>query len=196
MGCSTKERILDAALESFAENGYKGTNLRDLAASLGLSKSALYRHYESKEDIWNAVIDRMEEYYGKNVASSENVPQTLKSCDELLSMTMDMIKHTVSDKKIILVRQVLLTEQFHNERARKLTTLHFVNYTKDIFTRIFTQMMNDGLLKKDDPEMLAFAYTSPISALIQLCDRDHEKTEETLALAEKFVRQFIKNYST
>lgn len=196
MGSSTKERILDAALESFAENGYKGTNLRDLAASLGLSKSALYRHYESKEDIWNAVIDRMEEYYGKNVASAENIPQTLKSCDELLSMTMDMIKHTVSDKKIILVRQVLLTEQFHNERARKLTTLHFVNYTKDIFTRIFTQMMNDGLLKKDDPEMLAFEYTSPISALIQLCDREPEKTEETLALAEKFVRQFIKNYST
>ena len=46
----TKERILDAALVSFAEHGYKGTNLRDLAAGMGLSKSALYRHYESKED--------------------------------------------------------------------------------------------------------------------------------------------------
>ena len=60
---TTKEKILDAALVSFAENGYKGTNLRDLAAGMGLSKSALYRHYESKEDIWNAVLDRMEAYY-------------------------------------------------------------------------------------------------------------------------------------
>ena len=60
---TTKERILDAALVSFAENGYKGTNLRDLAAGMGLSKSALYRHYESKEDIWNAVFDQMEAYY-------------------------------------------------------------------------------------------------------------------------------------
>lgn len=47
---TTKEKILDAALVSFAENGYKGTNLRDLAAGMGLSKSALYKHYASKED--------------------------------------------------------------------------------------------------------------------------------------------------
>ena len=63
MGNSTKEIILDAALVSFAENGYKGTNLRDFAAGIGLSKSALYRHYESKEAIWNALIDKMENYY-------------------------------------------------------------------------------------------------------------------------------------
>ena len=39
---STKSRILDEALVVFAGNGYRGTNLRDLAARLGLSKSALY----------------------------------------------------------------------------------------------------------------------------------------------------------
>ena len=46
---TTKIRILDEALIMFAENGYKGTNLRDLAARLGLSKSALYKHYASKK---------------------------------------------------------------------------------------------------------------------------------------------------
>ena len=48
---TTKNRILEQALIMFAENGYKGTNLRELASALGLSKSALYKHYESKEDI-------------------------------------------------------------------------------------------------------------------------------------------------
>ena len=57
---TTKSRILEEALIMFAENGYKGTNLRDLAARLGFSKSALYKHYSSKEDIWNALLDRME----------------------------------------------------------------------------------------------------------------------------------------
>ena len=71
---TTKERILDAALVSFAENGYKGTNLRDLAAGMGLSKSALYRHYESKEEIWNAVIDRMEAYYTSRFGSPDQLP--------------------------------------------------------------------------------------------------------------------------
>ena len=71
---TTKSRILDEALVMFAENGYKGTNLRDLAARLGLSKSALYKHYTSKEDIWNAVLDRMEAYYGEKFGSSEHLP--------------------------------------------------------------------------------------------------------------------------
>lgn len=45
MAKTTKERILDAALEMFAENGYAGTNMRDLAQSVGLTKSALYKHF-------------------------------------------------------------------------------------------------------------------------------------------------------
>ena len=57
---TTKEKIFEAALVSFVENGYKGTNLRDFAAGMGLSKSALYRHYESKEAIWNALLDKMQ----------------------------------------------------------------------------------------------------------------------------------------
>ena len=64
--------LSDAALVSFAENGYKGTNLRDFAAGMGLSKSALYKHYESKEDIWNTVIGRMEAYYIDRFGSGSN----------------------------------------------------------------------------------------------------------------------------
>ncbi|MDO5133854.1 MAG: helix-turn-helix domain-containing protein, partial [Eubacteriales bacterium] len=59
MAKDTKERILTAALEMFSEKGYDGTNLRDLSASLGLVKSGIYKHYESKEEIWNALLDRM-----------------------------------------------------------------------------------------------------------------------------------------
>ena len=51
MAKDTKERILAAALEQFSQNGYAGTNIRELTASLGLVKSAMYKHFESKEDI-------------------------------------------------------------------------------------------------------------------------------------------------
>ena len=47
----TKERILVAALEMFSQNGYAGTNIRELSASLGLVKSGVYKHFESKEAI-------------------------------------------------------------------------------------------------------------------------------------------------
>ena len=55
-------------------------------------------------------------------------------------------------------------------------------------------MMDKGLIRRDDPAMLAFAYTSPISALIHLCDREPEKTEDAMKQAEEFSRHFIWNY--
>ena len=188
---TTKEKILDAALVSFAENGYHGTNLRDLAAGMELSKSALYRHYESKEDIWNAVIDRMEAYYVSRFGSPENMPPTPKSCDELLTMTMRMLDFTMHDKRVILTRWLLLTEQFRDERARRFATLHFLTGTRDIYTRIFAEMMDNGILKKADPQLLAFAYTAPITALIHYCDREPEKEAEIVGQIESFAKHFI-----
>ena len=54
--------------------------------------------------------------------------------------------------------------------------------------------MDKGLLRPDDPEMLAFAYTAPISALIHLCDRESERTEEAMARVEAFSRHFVTVY--
>ncbi len=192
---STKNRILDEALIMFAENGYKGTNLRDLAAQLGLSKSALYKHYEGKQDIWNSLLDRMESYYAQRFGSESNLPPQPKSCEELLKLTMGMLHFTVNDPKIILTRKLLLTEQFHDERVKKLATKHFLEGTQKIFARIFEGMMSDGLLKRDDPEMLSFIYTAPITALVHLCDREHEDQEQIFRRSEDFVQHFISTYA-
>ena len=191
---TTKEKILDAALVSFAENGYKGTNLRDLAAGMGLSKSALYKHYASKEDIWNAVLDRMETYYIARFGSPEKLPPAPKSCDELFAMTMRMLDFTMHDKNVILTRRLLLTEQFHDERVRRFATLHFLTSTKDIYKKVFTEMIAAGILKNEAPDMLAFIYTSPITALIHYCDREPEKEPEIMRQIEEFVKHFIKTY--
>ena len=48
---TTRERILEVALDLFVRKGYAGTSLREIAAELGFSKAALYYHYESKQDI-------------------------------------------------------------------------------------------------------------------------------------------------
>ena len=45
MAEGTKERILETALELFAQNGYLGTSMNDIAARLGFTKAALYKHY-------------------------------------------------------------------------------------------------------------------------------------------------------
>ena len=194
MANDTKERILAAALEMFSKNGYTGTNIRELSASLGLVKSGVYKHYESKEAIWNALLDEMIAYYGEHFGSPEHLPPVPNSLEELTRLTMQMVNITVHDEKIIMTRKVLTLEQFRDARARDLATKHFLTGLTDIFTRIFTGMMDKGLLRKDDPKMLAFAYTAPISALIHLCDREPEKTEDALKQIEEFSRHFIRVY--
>ena len=193
MAKDTKERILDEALVRFVENGYKGTNLRDFAAGMGLSKSALYRHYESKEAIWNALLDRMEAYYAGRFGAPERMPETW---DEFFSLVMSMVDFTIHDEKIIMTRKLLLTEQFHDERVKKLASEHFLNGTRAIYRSIFAQMTEKGLLRKEDPDMLAFIFTSPITTLIHYCDREPEKEPEIMAQIEAYLRHFIETYGT
>ena len=194
MANDTKERILEAALEMFSQNGYAGTNIRELSASLGLVKSGVYKHYASKEAIWNALLDQMIAYYADHLGSADNLPPVPDSPEGLVAMTMRMVNVTVHDEKIVMTRKVLTLEQFRDDRARELATKHFLTGLTDMFTRIFTGMMDKGLLRKDDPAMLAFAYTAPISALIHLCDREPEKTGEAMKQAEAFSRHFIRVY--
>ena len=195
MAKDTKEKILTAALEMFSQKGYEGTNIRELSASLGLVKSGIYKHYESKEAVWNALLDRTITYYGERFGSPENLPPVPESLESLVDMTMRMVNFTVHDEMIIKTRKLLTIEQFRDERARDLATKHFLTGLTDMFTPLFAGMMDKGLLRKDDPAMLAFAYTAPISALIHLCDREPDKTQETMKQVEAFSRHFIKTYS-
>jgi AcrR family transcriptional regulator len=194
MAKDTKERILALALEKFSQNGYAGTNVRELTASLGLVKSSMYRHFESKEEIWNSLLDEMIAYYDERFGSPEHLPPVPDSLDALLAMTMHMVDITIHDEKIIKVRKLLTIEQFRDDRARDLATKHFLTGLKEMFTHIFAGMMDKRLLLRDDPAMLAFAYTAPISALIHLCDREPEKTDAAIAQIEAFSRHFIKVY--
>ena len=194
MAKDTKERILAAAMEMFSQKGYDGTNIRELTASLGLVKSAMYRHFESKEEIWNALLDEMIAYYAERFGSPERLPDVPDSLEELVTMTMRMVDFTIHDERIVMTRKLLTIEQFRDGRARNLATKHFLTGLKEMFTPVFSGMMDKGLLRRDNAAMLAFAYTAPISALIHLCDREPEKTDEAVTQIEAFSRHFIKIY--
>ena len=196
MAKDTKERILISALRMFSLKGYEGTNIRELAQSLGLVKSGLYKHYQSKEDIWNALLDRMIAYYGARFGSAERLPPVPDSLEGLVGMTMRMVDLTVHDEMIVMTRKLLSIEQFRDARARDLATKHFLTGLEVMFTPVFAGMMEKGLIRKDDPAMLAFAYTSPISALIHLCDREPDKAPEAMVRVEAFSRHFAEVYGT
>lgn len=194
MAKDTKEKILTKALELFSRKGYEGTNINELMGSVGLVKSAMYRHFNSKEEIWNALLDRLIAYYEERFGSAENLPPVPESPEKLLAMTMRMVNFTVHDETVVMTRKLLTIEQYRDERARKLATKHFLTGLTEMFSHVFSGMMEKGLLRRENPELLAFSYTAPISALIHLCDREPDRTDDALDRIEAFARLFIQTY--
>ena len=75
MAEGTKERILETALELFAQNGYLGTSMNDIAARLGVTKAALYKHYAGKQEILERIVERMDRM-DKERAEAYEMPET------------------------------------------------------------------------------------------------------------------------
>ena len=103
------------------------------------------------------MFDELIAYYEARFGSPEHLPPAPDSLEELVTMTMGMVDFTVHDEKIVKSRKLLSLEQFRDERARDLATKYFLTGLEEMFTRIFAQMMDKELLRRDDPGMLAFA---------------------------------------
>src|SRR5262245_34176657 len=56
-GRDTRQALLEAALDLFAEHGYAGTSMRALARAAGVRESAIYHHFASKESLFAALVD-------------------------------------------------------------------------------------------------------------------------------------------
>src|SRR6202451_700678 len=55
----TRERVLAVAQNLFAEQGYRGTSLRDIARRIGIKAPSLLHHFPSKQQLYLAVLDKM-----------------------------------------------------------------------------------------------------------------------------------------
>ena len=99
---STRERILDVALDLFIEKGYDRTSLREIAEPLGFSKAALYYHFASKEDILMALHLRLHEF-GLDALSQlgDQEPTPARWADLLDKIVDQMLAH----RKIFLLHQ-------------------------------------------------------------------------------------------
>lgn len=191
MANSTREVILEKALDMFSERGYERTNLRELSEQVGITKSALYKHFDSKEDIWNSTMEYYDNYYyqrAENRNESITIPMTL---DEFKTQSIQMIEMTINDPVIIKGRKLLMIEQFRNEKTAADATNHLFLMSLNRNRAILAAVMEAGLLKRTDIDMLSLAYTTPISALIQICDRQPDKKEYVLEAANEYIDYFI-----
>ena len=191
---STKERILDAALTLFAENGYDGTSVEQIASIVGIKAPSLYKHYKGKEDILNALIDSAEARYEEIFGSEKNIGKVPQSREEFIKVTMERISVTMRDPIIRKTRMLLVQEQFRNERISEVTTRHQLDGIQRMFAKIIKGMMDEGMGKKDDPALLAAELTAPAVLQIAKSDRQPQCEKECMEYIEKHLRHFCKIY--
>ena len=77
----TRQRILMAALDLFAESGYDQTTFEDVARRIGLTKGAIYWHFKTKPDLLTELVSDMTAKHNAELARALSTPETL---DELV----------------------------------------------------------------------------------------------------------------
>ena len=146
MSKTTKEDILIVALHLFARDGYEAVSVSQIAGELGMTKGALYRHYESKRDIFDSIVKRMEqqdsEQARENEVPEESIEKTPEeyqnvSLDDFVEYSKSMFEYWTEDDFASSFRKMLTIERFRSEEMQNLYQQYLVSgpaeYVKDLF---------------------------------------------------------------
>lgn len=129
MAGETKERILETALELFAQSGYLGTSMSDIAARLGITKAALYKHYAGKQKILDRIVQRMNELdaaraaaYEMPGAAPEGFAQAYLNTplDRIRAYSTAQFDHWTREPFSANFRKMLTLEQYRDARLAQL----------------------------------------------------------------------------
>ena len=141
-----KEEILIVALHLFAKNGYEAVSVSQIAGELDMTKGALYRHYKSKRDIFDCIVQRMEQQDGERARENEVPEESIEktpeeyqnvSLDDFVEYSKSMFEYWTEDDFASSFRKMLTIEQFRSEEMQNLYQQYLVSgpaeYVKDLF---------------------------------------------------------------
>ena len=196
---NTKQEILETALELFSVRGFEATSISQIASAVGIRKASLYSHFESKQAILDALVkDILEQYATHSLFARtdwENDARDLPvTPDAAAQMILGQIRYILHDPVISRARKMLVIEQFQNPELAKLQTKQNYSDVLQYFTGLVKQLIRQGVLAEDDPEIMAAQLCLPVSEWINLCDREPEREPEVMELVGKHIRQFFRLY--
>lgn len=199
---NTKQEILEASLELFSVQGFEATSISQIASAVGIRKASLYSHFRSKQAILDAIVEDVLKQYGarsifaraewENVSDAAN--EQALTPDGAAQMILGQIRYILHDPHISKARKMLVMEQFQNAELAKLQTKQ--NYTDVMcyFMGLIKYLVHRGVLAGGDLEIMAAQLCLPISAWINLCDREPEREAEVMELVSRHIQQFFRVY--
>lgn len=154
---NTKEEILIVALHLFARDGYEAVSVSQIAGELGMTKGALYRHYQSKRDIFDHIVKRMEqgdseqaENYDMPESDKESTPTQYQqtSLENIVEYSKAMFRYWTEDDFASSFRKLLTLEQFRNDEMQALYQQYLVSGPVGYVTDLFEGIGIEGADKK------------------------------------------------
>ena len=155
-----KEEILIVALHLFARDGYEAVSVSQIAGELDMTKGALYRHYKSKRDIFDCIVQRMEQQDSEQARqnevpeeSIEKVPEEYQnvSVEDFVGYSKSMFEYWTEDDFASSFRKMLTLEQFRNEEMQNLYQQYLVSgpaeYVKDLFKNMEIKNPEENAVK-------------------------------------------------
>jgi len=172
-----EQQMLESAARLFKERGYRGATLQDVADEIGLTRTAIYHYFPSKEQLLYRILEealkdavaRFEE-----IASSDDPPDRKmhRMVREYVSL---VIRHTPS-------WWVLLSEGEHNLPPRQYRRLHrLVRQQDSIQQKIFQEGIESGKFSRLNPKIAVFAIAGMCNWLARWYDPSGEVDPNTLA---------------
>ena len=193
----TKENILITALKLFAREGFEAVSVSQIAGELGMVKSALYKHYKSKRDIFDSILERMDDMdrerakkYKMPEGNMEKIVEAYKMLpiEQIQTYSKAQFQHWTQEEFPTLFRKMLTLEQFRsrkmNELYQKYLTSGPIAYMKEIFFGLTAD--------EEKAKQLALEFYGPIYLLYSIYDGATDKAAVT-TLVTAHVERFSDN---
>ena len=190
----TKDRILLAALDLFSQKGYDQTSIDLIAEAVGIKGPSIYAHYKGKEDILDSLIAMMEQKYDENFGNSSNLDKIPESLDEFKEDCLRRVGFTMKDPQIQKVRRFCTKEQYRNEKIAALTSKHQLTGNQEMYALMLEKMMEKNLIRRFDANLLALEIVAPVTVMIEIADREPDRTEEMWTQIGVHLSHFVEIY--
>ncbi len=184
----TKEKIYSAALQLFAQKGYKATTMREIGKQVGIQQSAIYNHFKNKEAILDEVIENLASSHLINLFENKEPKELYKKGKALLKHISNMFKLISYNTETDTLFRFMMQELFNNERLRVFYNEEFYQKNVKKLSIIFFLMMQDEMIEATDPLLLANEFFAPLffyQLQIVRLKADNKSTAAAATLFEK-----------
>ncbi len=159
----TRERILIAAEECFAQNGYDATGVAEICKRAGVSKGAFFHHFPTKQAVFlellNRWLARLEQQLEEMLLGASNVPEALLKMVETTRQVFEVAR----GKFPIFLE--FLNRAIRDPKIWQATITPYRRY-RAFFAKIIEEGIAEGTLRPVDPEMAANAMLSLAIGLV------------------------------